>query len=353
MIVAPLHIEVDTVDRAEWDQVLRLFDDACIEQAWAFATAANPNTQVSHVLLKQGTEIVACCQTQLRRIPVLGLGVADVRWGPMVCRRGSTPDPDLLFIMVRAIKEEYGLRRGCLLRISPHVTRERKDDMRHILEAEGFQEDRSERPYRTLMLDLSPPLEELRSNLLYRWRRHLNKAEKSDLTVLEGTGDELFHTFLNLATEMCERKHLRSLAGYRHYRHIQEALPEFFKMRIFVSQRAGEPVAVTIGSAIGDTGVYMLGATSAAGLELGASYLVHWRMIEWLKSVGMRYYDLGAINPKLNPGGYIFKQGIAGKSGRDETFLHRYYGCFTRRARTASWLMKCLQLVRRARRAGP
>ena len=49
--------------------------------------------------------------------------------------------------MVRALKEEYGLRRGCFLRISPHVTRERKDQMKHILEAEGFREDKSERPY--------------------------------------------------------------------------------------------------------------------------------------------------------------------------------------------------------------
>ena len=43
--------------------------------------------------------------------------------------------------MVRALKEEYGLRRGCFLRISPRVTRARKDQMKQILEAEGFKED--------------------------------------------------------------------------------------------------------------------------------------------------------------------------------------------------------------------
>ena len=146
-----------------------------------------------------------------------------------------------------------------------------------------------------------------------------------------------------------QAKDLPSLAGYKHYRHIQQDLPEFLKMRIFVCQHAGEPVAVTIGSAVGDSGIYMLGATGQAGLALDASYLVHWRMIQWLKSVGTRYYDLGAINPQLNPGGYYFKQGIAGKSGWDETFLHRYHGCFTSRSRIASSLMKCLQALRRAR----
>ena len=163
------------------------------------------------------------------------------------------------------------------------------------------------------MLDLSPPLEELRSNLLQRWRRHLNKAEKGDLTVVEGTNDEFFQTFLKLATEMCERKDLPSLAGYKHYRHIQQDLPEFLKMRIFVCQHAGEPVAVTIGSAVGNTGIYMLGATGQAGLALDASYLAHWRMIQWLKSVGTRYYDLGAINPPAQPRRVLLQAGYCRK----------------------------------------
>jgi lipid II:glycine glycyltransferase (peptidoglycan interpeptide bridge formation enzyme) len=251
--------------------------------------------------------------------------------------------------MVRAIKDEYGVRRGCFVRLSPHVRGERKGQMKRILEAEGFQEDRSERPYRTLMLDLAPSLEELRRNLLQRWRRHLNKAEKGSLTVVEGTSDELFETFLTLATEMCERKGLSSLAGYRRYRQIQRALPEFLRMRIFVCQNAGEPVAVTIGSAVGNTGIYMLGATGQAGLALDASYLAHWRMIQWLKSTDRRYYDLGAINPQLNPGGYFFKQGIAGKSGWDETYLHRFSGSFTLRSRVAASFLRCSQLLRRAR----
>jgi len=205
----------------------------------------------------------------------------------------------------------------------------------------------TERPYRTLMLDLAPPLEELRSNLLQRWRRHLNKAEKGGLDVIEGTSDELFQVFLKLAAEMCERKDLDSLAGYEQYRHIQQDLPESLKMKIFVCQHMGEPVAVTIGSVVGNTGVYLLGATGQAGLGLDASYLVHWRMIQWLKSVGARYYDLGAINPQRNPGGYFFKQGIAGKSGWDETFLRVHQAGHTWRGWVTALFLKGAKLVRR------
>ena len=341
-------LEVDSVGSAAWDELLDQFDDASICQTTAYATAAKSENRVSHLLLKAGCEVIAGCQIRLKRVPGFGIDLADVKWGPIIDRKDLTFRTDIPKAFIRALKEEYGIKRGCLLRIEPYATGDRKDQMRTILEAEGFTVDRSERPYRTLMLDLSPPLEEIRMNLLQRWRRHLNKAEKGSLRVVEGTGDQMFEVFLNLAAEMCERKSLSSLANYEHYRRIQQELPDEYKMRIMVCQHEGNPVAVTIGSAIGNTGIYMLGATGQAGLRLDASYLVHWRMMEWFKSEGMKYYDLGAINPQLNPGGYYFKQGIAGKAGWDETFPHRYHGCFNQRSRLVKRLIQCRELVRKS-----
>jgi lipid II:glycine glycyltransferase (peptidoglycan interpeptide bridge formation enzyme) len=346
---APFQVEVDTVDRNSWDEILARFEDANIDQTWAFASAADSRNQVSHLLLKRANEIVACCQVEMRRIPALNLRVADVRWGPLVCRRGIETDHQVLPQMIRALKEEYGLKRRCFMRIAPHVTGNHKEPLKCILENQGFRLDQAERPYRTLMLDLSPSLDELRSNLLQRWRRHLNKAEKNNLTVVEGTNDELFQIFLNLAAEMCERKELGSFATYQNYRHVQRDLPQPFKMNIMVCQHEGRPVAATIGSAVGSTGIYLLGATGQAGLGLDASYLLHWRMIQWFKSIGTRLYDLGAINPQLNPGGFFFKQGIAGKLGWDETFLHRHYGCFTLRSRFARQLLEGKRMLQGAR----
>jgi lipid II:glycine glycyltransferase (peptidoglycan interpeptide bridge formation enzyme) len=346
MTSSEISIEVDSVNRKTWTEILGQFDDACIEQTWSFATAAASKGLVSHLIIRQGAEIAAACQIQLRRIPVANLCVADVRWGPLVQRRG-VDSSFMLPRMIRALKDEYGIKRGCYLRISPHVIGQRKNEMKRLLADEGFYEDQSERPYRTLMLDLSPSLDELRSNFLQRWRRHLNKAEKSNLVITEGTTKNLFHIFLQLAAEMQERKNLHF--NYEQYGRIQEDLPELHKMKIFVCEHAGTPLAVTIGSAVGNTGIYLLGATGQSGLEFDASYLAHWRLIQWLKSMGARYYDLGAINPQLNPGGYFFKQGIAGKHGWDETFLHRHHGCFSLRGRLAKAVMKCLQAARRTR----
>jgi hypothetical protein len=63
---------------------------------------------------------------------------------------------------------------------------------------------------------------------------------------------------------------------------------------------------------MGDSGIYLLGATSDAGLTSKGAYLLQWTVIQWLKENGFRWYDLGGIDPERNPGVYRFKRGMSG-----------------------------------------
>jgi lipid II:glycine glycyltransferase (peptidoglycan interpeptide bridge formation enzyme) len=47
-------------------------------------------------------------------------------------------------------------------------------------------------------------------------------------------------------------------------------------------------------------------------------------MIKWLKEHGFKYYDLGGIDPDINPGVYHFKKGL---SGDDVTRLPPFEYC--------------------------
>jgi lipid II:glycine glycyltransferase (peptidoglycan interpeptide bridge formation enzyme) len=71
-------------------------------------------------------------------------------------------------------------------------------------------------------------------------------------------------------------------------------------------------------------GIYLLGATSEAGLNSKGAYLLQWSMIKWLKENGFKYYDLGGIDPDRNPGVYHFKKGV---SGDDVTRLAPFECC--------------------------
>lgn len=86
---------------------------------------------------------------------------------------------------------------------------------------------------------------------------------------------------------------------------MNEALDDEYKKKIFVAYKDKIPVASIVGSAIGNTGIYLLGASNEIGMKNKASYLLQWEMIKWLKQKGCQRYDLGGINKDENPGDII------------------------------------------------
>jgi len=89
----------------------------------------------------------------------------------------------------------------------------------------------------------------------------------------------------------------------------------------------GEPVAALTWTSIGNTGFPMLAATGLKGRDTFASYLLWWKMVATLKDEGCLFLDLGGINPERNPGGHIFKSGLAGKSGKDVEYIGQFGFC--------------------------
>ena len=64
-----------------------------------------------------------------------------------------------------------------------------------------------------------------------------------------------------------------------------EELNDEYKLKIFMAYKDKLPVAGIIGSAIGNTGIYLLGASNEIGMKNKGSYLLQWRMIKWLKQI--------------------------------------------------------------------
>ena len=123
---------------------------------------------------------------------------------------------------------------------------------------------------------------------------------------------------------MWARKRFPLTADIREFERIQKGLPKDQQMRVFICLHEGLPVAGVVGTAIGNTGIYLFGATSERGMTLKGAYLLQWRMIRWLSENGVRYYDLGGANPQTNPGVYHFKQGL---SGQDVLYMSPLVAC--------------------------
>jgi hypothetical protein len=315
---------VDVVEEAAWCRILEQFDDANIYQTWPYDEVRCGRANISHLVLRKNGDIVAAAQARIVKAPLLKVGIAYVRWGPLWRRREDKADPEIFRQAIRALRNEYACRRGLVLRFYPSLFSDESSPFLTILEEEGFSAFDGEKRSRTLLLDVSRPLEKLRAGLRPHWHRYLKVAERNELEIVEGSEDELFEEFVKIYREMVARKRFAEPNDIDEFRRIQRRLPEKLKMKIMLCRSGGEVCAGLVCSSIGNTAVYLFGATSDAGLKKRGSYLLHWRLIEWLSKKGRAVYDLNGIDPVVNTGTYKFKTDLCGNNSRDVYFLGRF-----------------------------
>ncbi|MCS7089694.1 MAG: peptidoglycan bridge formation glycyltransferase FemA/FemB family protein [Verrucomicrobiota bacterium] len=241
-----------------------------------------------------------------------------MRWGPCVRPYAEAWDQDAFRTLLDAMVAEFVKRRHWILRVVPYVYETDAEAVmaRRILEEMGFKREPNGRCYRTFLVDLNTPSETIRKRLDGKWRNQLNAAERNHLEVVEGTDVEMFHHFVTLYDEMMARKRFETSVNVRQFARMQERLMPHERMRVVLARRNGVWHAGVVASRVGQIGIYLLGATAQDGLKSKASYLLQWRTMEFLKSVGCRMYDLGGIDPEANPGVFHFKAGMGGVESR-------------------------------------
>jgi lipid II:glycine glycyltransferase (peptidoglycan interpeptide bridge formation enzyme) len=307
-------VEVDRVTSNEWSGMLDCFEDANIYQTWSYGAIRWGRKNLSHLVLKRGDEVVAVAQLRIVRPTKLNFGMAYLRWGPVFHRRGRELDAEVAAIMARALHEEYARKRRLFLQILPNAFGGTQRGAVFSSSFPGFtsQASTAANLHRTFVVDLSPPLDQLRKKLDAKWRNKLTQSEKKELKVTAGTEIDRYRIFCQMYHEMFKRKAFETTVDVEEFGRIQESLPEAHRMRILICEQAEVPVAGIVASAMGDSAIYLLGATSDDGLNAKGAYLLQWTMIQWLKENGYKYYDLGGIDPEGNAGVYSFKKGLSG-----------------------------------------
>ena len=291
-----------------------LFYDANLYQTWSYGGVRWGSKNLSHLVLKRGGEVLGMAQLRIVRPTRFKFGMAYLRWGPLVERRRKPLDSEVAVNMARALEEEYVGKRKLFLRVLPNAF---VGSPRAVVIHSAFPRFTPEplaadNPDRTFVLDLAPSLEELRRRLDRKWRNMLSSSEKKGLQVVAGNGSDEYRIFSLIYKQMRKRKTFESTVDVEEFGRIQEDLPEPHRMRVLICRDGEIPVAGLVASALGDSAVYLLGATGDHGLNSKGAYLLQWSLIKWLKENGFRWYDLGGIDPERNPGVYSFKRGLSG-----------------------------------------
>jgi hypothetical protein len=285
MLPGGFSVEVDTIDEAGWHALLDRFADASLYQAWAWKSAAALPGRSSRLVVRRDGEVVAAAQARVVRLPLLPLGVAYVRWGPMWRLRGRRPEPAVLAAALRALRDEYTLRRGLSLRVLPYLF----DDEPALAPWRcdtGFVRRSDEIPQRTLLMPIDVPLAMLRARMDQKWRNGLNRAERHALHSRRARTTRCSCASAR-STARCTRARVFVRCPTRtRCARCSRACPSATARACSSRARWGSLAAGVVCSQIGESGLYLHGATSNAGMQTQASYLLQWRVLQWLQQRG-------------------------------------------------------------------
>jgi lipid II:glycine glycyltransferase (peptidoglycan interpeptide bridge formation enzyme) len=308
-------VSLEHVTRDEWDRLVPAFRDLSYRQSGAYAEAAarEAGAACEFVAVTRSKELIGLANLRVKKVPFANLGIAYSNYGPLTARNDEF-SAELFGCCLDALRHEYVEDRGLLLRVvPPHRGGRWLDSAAACLKLRGFRPAPRIKADETFVLDLMPPLAEIRKNFSSRWRRQLSKAQRSNIEITRSVEPADFERLEPMFLNLVQRKGFTVHQGAGFFRRVQEREHRSQQNVIHLARHEGELVAGHIGCFVGETAVYLIGAANAKGRELRASYFLQWAVIEYAKAVGNLFYDLGGIDQRANPDVYSFKEGMNGR----------------------------------------
>jgi lipid II:glycine glycyltransferase (peptidoglycan interpeptide bridge formation enzyme) len=308
-------VTLQPIEQDTWQQLTPSFLDYNYRHLWHFgvACAERLNAASEHVAIYEGAELAGLADVRIKRIPFLKMGIAYINGGPLV-RQKDNDECDLLRVCLDALIKQYVQEQGLMLRIKPTLGPELWNSMQNsVFRGCGFSISKTIKPYRTFLLNLGRSMDDLRKNLSQKWRNNLKRAEAVNQPIQSDYSVESLVRFSELYDEFRENKHFDVELDPKFYIDVQQMLPESERLRVALCEIEGTLVSGHVSSLLGDTTVNLFRANRRAALASRASYLIQWNGVCNACEKGCRWYDLGGIDPKDNPGVYSFKKGMGGE----------------------------------------
>jgi len=175
----------------------------------------------------------------------------------------------------------------------------------------GFRKSKKQiQPNKTQILNLEKTEDELLSEMHSKTRYNIRVAKKHSIIVEQHNNVETFWQLLKKTS--IKDKFSTHSENYYH------KLIDYFKnsddiqIKIFTAEFNSKPVASALILIFKETGYYLHGASDYNMRAAMAPFVLHWEIIKFLKSAGLKHYDFWGIDEKKWPGVTRFKKGWGG-----------------------------------------
>lgn len=145
----------------------------------------------------------------------------------------------------------------------------------------------------TVLIDLSPDLDTVLASLNQKGRHALKRAERDGVTAAPvELSDENMRKMFDLLNETASGRFESSIRDYEYYREFWQNYTESGHGQLFFAHYEGKLVAAAYCMYLGQKGLYKDGASIREKTAYGASHLLQWEVIKWMKAQGVTSYDL-------------------------------------------------------------
>lgn len=322
-----VNLDQDLVHRfiapENWDQIAVKFLDILHEQSECFNALRWAPEQLERIAFYKGEQVVSAAVILKMDFPIVGGGVAVVKWGPLWRHHDLPVEPHILEETVERLKDIYAIERDYFLTFFPRADPDISELEIRTFEKCGFVAGEELASPLRYFVNTDISLEDLRSSLTQKWRYNLKKAEKNNLTCRFANDAEGYEAFMQLYEAMQNRKDFHDTSAIGTLKDLMEAVELALRPEILLVEYEDELVAGAAIDSAGERAVYLYGATNNKALPLNAGFMMHWAIARHLvKSPICRWYDLGGADKDCHL--HQFKRGFVGKKGRT-VITPRYY----------------------------
>lgn len=148
----------------------------------------------------------------------------------------------------------------------------------------------------TVLLDLSPDLDTIMSHLNQKGRYAIRRAERDGVVVKRvDSSDENCKIMYDLLGETAAGSF--RIRSYNYYKTFWQRYAKAHLGQLFFAYVDGQIVAGAYAIAFGEKGTYKDGASARERTAYGASHLLQWHVIQWVKEKGATVHDLCGAPP--------------------------------------------------------
>lgn len=305
--MAPAEIVWNQATVDDWRRLIGRARGGTLLQSLAYAQAmATTERQLPHfgVIRADGADLG--CILALERRAIAGLSRISLHRGPLWI---DPPSEDRQREVLRLLRRKWPRRPWRRVSFLPEMPAGAASH--RLLEESGYR--RAGVGYRSILVDLGIDEPGRRQGLRATWRHDFQRAERADLSVEIDRHGKATLPWLIQHAEI-DRK-LRGYRGPSSKLSLQLMLAArvYEEALVLIASNGPRRIAGILVIRHGDTATYLIGWTGAEGRDLKATHLLLWRAMEALSADGVRWFDLGGINPEEAPGLTLFKRGLGGE----------------------------------------